>query len=226
MNKVSATILGITILMVGLSQFCERPVPVTVSTPVIVTLDYAVSATVLLKVTTKDEITGHGSGVLIDSCGTILTARHMLDQADKVEVILADGKSHKACNFWTSESADIGFCRIDPNGPTPYLYFASFPVMLGDTIRVIGAPCMPTLAGNVTQGIVSHVGRDTSIGYLFQLDATGAPGNSGGPVLNMKNEIVGIMVAGIYPGGGINAAIPLEQIMGAYWDYLESNCGR
>lgn len=220
--------LGIPVGMVVLSVVVQHPAPVPV---VSVTIDvaYAVNTTVTFTVTRTDGRQLVGSGAFVDPFGTIVTAGHVLTDAAVVAVKTADGSVYQACNFWVSKDSDLGFCKIDPKTPTPYLSFAKRTPRLGDVIRVIGTPHIGEnvdLSGTVTQGIVSCELRKHEDGYYMQIDAGAIPGNSGGPVVNTKYEIIGILVAGVGPGVEINFAVPLDEIITAMGLYLGEFCGR
>lgn len=181
-------------------------------TPPTPTLEEIVAATVTLKCVGEGNKEWSGSGAFIDECGTILTARHVLEGAVVIMVILDDGTIHPAADPYFLSAVDVGFCKFVGPQPKKVLRIATDSPKLGDTVRVIGSPMGLIFAGTVSQGIVSCTMRmHDGVEYL-QIDASAIPGNSGGPVVNLKGEIIGVLVAGIQAGIEINFAVPANQV--------------
>lgn len=158
---------------------------------------------------------GHGSCVAIDE-DLILTAGHCLDHGELwVEI---NERKFDILEQWTSEKYDIGFVRID--GKVPFVRLATSFGLL-DEVYLIGAPYDTKLRNSITKGIVSAFGRNMyGRECLIQVDAEGAPGSSGCPLLNIDGEIIGICVAGPNPGGGVTLCIPVWQVRSALRTYL------
>jgi len=209
----------------GLAVYCDHSEPLVVKSPVAIepmvmtvllplppTLVEQVQATVTLKCVGEGNREWSGSGIFIDDYGTILTARHVLEGAVVVMAILQDGTIHPAVDPYFLPAVDVGFCKFVGPQPKSFLKISEAPAALGDTVRVIGSPMGLIFAGSVSQGIVSCVMRmHDGIEYI-QIDASAIPGNSGGPVVNQKGEIVGVLVAGIQAGIEINFAVPANQV--------------
>jgi len=158
---------------------------------------------------------GTGSGFIIDANGVILTNAHVVAGADRVTVLLKDGRSFSGKVLGADPVTDVAVVRIDANGlPT---------VKLGDSDRLkpgewaiaIGNPL--GLDNTVTAGIISATGRtsaqigvpDKRVGFI-QTDAAINPGNSGGPLLNQRGEVIGMNTAIINGAQGLGFAIPIN----------------
>ena len=137
---------------------------------------------------------GIGSGVFVDSRGTILTNNHVVEGATQLNVYTNDGKKYTTGDIKTDKKTDLAVVRIRPDGPVPSLSFADSDEMeVGDRVLAIGAPY--GLAGSVTNGIISAKSRNLKLNMyedFLQTDAAVNPGNSGGPLVNMEGKIVGI----------------------------------
>ena len=160
---------------------------------------------------------GVGSGCIIDPRGYIITNNHVVADAERVEIILADGRRFVAKEIFLDPDTDLAVVRIDPEGATlPTAKLGdSDRVRVGDFVMAMGSPF--GLEQTVTLGIVSYKGRQTNIlgdwGFedFIQTDADINHGNSGGPLVNLFGEVVGIN-SNIYSltGGsaGLGFAIP------------------
>lgn len=161
---------------------------------------------------------GQGSGFIISKDGYILTNNHVVDNADKITVILSDEKEYEGELIGTDPQSDVALIKIDADKNLPTL-----PLGDSDTLEVaewviaIGNPF--GLSQTVTVGVVSAKGRN-QVGLndyenFIQTDAAINPGNSGGPLLNVHGEVVGINSA-LYSrtGGymGIGFAIPINMV--------------
>ena len=162
---------------------------------------------------------GSGSGSIIDTKGHILTNHHVVADAQKLEVTLADGSKWPAKLVGSDPDSDLAVIKID--APKEKLKVVpmgdSKNLRIGQKVLAIGNPF--GLQRTLTTGIVSSLGRTirsdvgTLIEDVIQTDAAINPGNSGGPLLNSDGEIVGINSAIISPSGGsvgIGFAIPVN----------------
>jgi serine protease Do len=154
-----------------------------------------------------------GSGVIIDPAGIVLTNHHVVSGADEVVVLLSDGRRLKATEIKMDDKSDLAVVRIDSQEPLPVAKLAdSDKLEIGDWVLAIGSPY--DLERTVSAGIISAKGR--SLGTLgrnnyLQTDAAINPGSSGGPLVNLEGEIVGINTAIFSRSGGnqgIGFAIP------------------
>lgn len=156
---------------------------------------------------------GDGSGVIMDAEGYIVTNYHVIGQADHVTVKLADGRTVNNVRIvGTDPPSDIAVLKINTPGLTAARWGDSDAVEVGDSVLAVGSPFR--LAHTVTAGILSAKGRrgivrDVDYQDFLQTDAAVNPGNSGGPLVNMNGEVVGINTA-IYGERyqGISFAIP------------------
>jgi serine protease Do len=165
----------------------------------------------------RTETTAAGSGFIIDPSGVIVTNRHVIDHASKIEVALADGSELPARVIGSDELTDVAVIQVTTPHPLPAVAWGDSRVVeVGDWVLAAGNPF--GLGGSVTAGIVSAMGRDLGAGpfdNFLQLDAPINPGNSGGPTFNMDGAVVGMTTAIVSPSGGsvgIGFAIPSEII--------------
>jgi len=153
-----------------------------------------------------------GSGFIIDKDGYIVTNNHVIDNADKIVVILNDEKEFEAQIIGRDKNTDLALIKIKSNHNLPVLGFGdSDSLKVGQWVVAIGNPF--GLEQTVTAGIVSAKGRVIGSGPyddFIQTDASINPGNSGGPLLNMNGEVVGINTAIVAGGQGIGFAIPVN----------------
>ena len=153
-----------------------------------------------------------GSGFIIDKDGYIVTNNHVIDNADKIVVILKDEKEFEAKIVGRDKNTDLALIKIESNHNLPVLGFGdSDALKVGQWVVAIGNPF--GLEQTVTAGIVSAKGRVIGSGPyddFIQTDASIDPGNSGGPLLNMKGEVIGINTAIVAGGQGIGFAIPVN----------------
>ncbi|SBV37890.1 serine endoprotease, periplasmic [uncultured Stenotrophomonas sp.] len=158
-----------------------------------------------------------GSGVIIDAAkGYVLTNHHVIENADDVQVTLADGRTVKAEFLGSDRDTDIALIRIPADKLTALPLGDSDQLRVGDFVVAIGNPF--GFSQTVTSGIVSAVGRSgiRGLGYqnFIQTDASINPGNSGGALVNLSGQLVGINTASFNPQGsmagniGLGLAIP------------------
>jgi S1-C subfamily serine protease len=162
---------------------------------------------------------GAGSGFVIDADGHILTNYHVVQGAETIEVTLGDQSRYKAKYIGADERNDIAVIQIDPKGRK----LAALPLgdsrnlLVGQRVLAIGNPF--GFQSTLTTGVVSSLGRtvqtgdNTFIDEAIQTDASINKGNSGGPLLNSRGEVIGINSAIFSPTGaaaGIGFAIPVN----------------
>ncbi len=147
--------------------------------------------------------TALGSGFLISADGYVVTNNHVIADADEIEIELRSGEKLPARLIGTDERTDIALLKIDADTPLPYVSFGDSDEMrVGDWVLAIGNPLGQGFS--VSAGIVSARGRELSGSYddFIQTDAAINRGNSGGPLFNMKGEVVGVNTAILSPSGG------------------------
>ncbi len=162
---------------------------------------------------------GTGSGFIVDDRGYILTNNHVVENAERLEVTLADKSTVPAQLVGRDPNSDLAVIRIHAPKEklTPLKLGDSRQVQIGQMAIAIGNPF--GLDRTITRGVVSALGRslksDTGrqIRNVIQTDAAINPGNSGGPLLNSRGEVIGINAAIFTPSGGsvgIGFAIPVN----------------
>jgi serine protease DegQ len=165
------------------------------------------------------------SGVIVSSEGYVLTNNHVVEEADDIELVLADGRRMRAAVRGSDPESDLAVLKIDGKN-LPVITFGQLEnVQVGDTVLAIGSPF--GFGSSVTHGIISALGR-SHLGInrfedFIQTDAAVNPGNSGGALVDSSGNLVGINSAIFSQSGGsqgIGFAIPvslaksvLEQII-------------
>ena len=154
-----------------------------------------------------------GSGFVIDPSGIVVTNNHVIGDANDISVIFADGTRLKADIVGKDSKVDLAVLRVKSDKPLKAVPFGdSDAIRPGDWVLAIGNPF--GLGGSVTAGIVSARGRNIESGpydNYIQTDASINKGNSGGPLFNLKGEVIGINTAILSPTGGsvgIGFAVP------------------
>jgi S1-C subfamily serine protease len=173
---------------------------------------------------------GAGSGAVIDSKGYILTNNHVIKDARRIEVTLADGSKWPGRLVGTDPDNDLAVIRIEAPAEKlkPIPLGSSSDLQVGQKVLAIGNPF--GLGETLTTGIISSLGRSirSDSGFLMedliQTDAAINPGNSGGPLLDSEGRIIGINTAIFSPSGGsvgIGFAIPVDAARRILPDLLE-----
>ena len=154
-----------------------------------------------------------GSGFIIDKSGKIVTNNHVVEDAEDISVELSDGRKMKAVLVGRDEKTDLALLKIDAKGDLPTVAFGdSDTARVGEWVVAVGNPF--GVGQTATAGIISAHHRNIGAGPyddFLQLDAPINRGNSGGPTLNLKGEVIGINTAIFSPSGGsvgIGFAIP------------------
>jgi S1-C subfamily serine protease len=182
-------------------------------------------ANILTKATEYDffmdpvPVEGAGSGFVIDPRGYILTNYHVVEGAQSIEVVLGDQSRHPAKFIGADQRNDVALVKIDPKGkPLVALHLGdSSAIQVGQKVLAIGNPF--GFQSTLTTGVISALGRtvqtsqNTFIEEAIQTDAAINRGNSGGPLINSRGEVIGINSAIYTPTGttaGIGFAIPIN----------------
>lgn len=165
---------------------------------------------------------GVGSGIVVDSArGIIVTNLHVIENAEKIQIILADGQSYKARLLGLDKETDMAVLQLTaPPSSLPSIPFGdSSKLEVGQKVLAIGNPF--GLNRTLTSGIISSLERNVKSpsGYvlrgLIQTDAAINPGNSGGPLLDADGRLIGINTQILSASGdsaGIGFAVPINQI--------------
>lgn len=175
------------------------------------------------------EQVGTGSGVIISEDGFIVTNNHVVAGATEIEVTVGENKTFKADIVGTDPTTDVALLKIDAKGLPTIPMGDSDQLRLGEWVLAIGSPY--GLTSTITAGIVSAKGRsmpnysgEFKIESFIQTDAAVNPGNSGGALVNIKGELVGINTAIISQTGsytGYSFAIPVNIVKKIAADFKE-----
>ncbi|MFH1709004.1 MAG: trypsin-like peptidase domain-containing protein [Planctomycetota bacterium] len=166
---------------------------------------------------------GDGSGMVVDTAGHILTNQHVVRECDRIEVVFADGREFTAVVVGADEETDIALLMISAPDVdlVPVILGSSADVAVGEWVVAIGNPF--GFENTVTTGVVGALYRATPVAgdqyqNFIQTDAAINRGNSGGPLVNLKGEVIGMntaIVTGDTQGGGstgLGFAIPVDTL--------------
>jgi serine protease Do len=155
---------------------------------------------------------GAGSGFIIDADGSILTNHHVVDRAERITVKLSDGRTMRARLIGSDPDTDIALIKVDGQGGLPVAPLGdSSTLRMGEWVCAIGNPL--GYEHTVTVGVVSFLGRklfDMSLDNYIQTDAAINFGNSGGPLINARGEVIGINAAISSRASSIGFAVPIN----------------
>jgi S1-C subfamily serine protease len=165
-------------------------------------------------------VEGAGSGFVIDPRGYVLTNNHVVEGAENIQVTLGDRSHYVARLIGTDPRNDIALLKIDPKGKSiaALVLGDSMNLQVGQSVIAIGNPF--GFSGTLTKGVISALGRTvqtsetSAIDQAIQTDAAINRGNSGGPLLNSRGEVIGINTAIFTPSGttaGIGFATPINM---------------
>jgi serine protease Do len=167
-----------------------------------------------------------GSGFFISAEGIVVTNNHVIEDADQIEVILQDGTRMAATLVGRDEPTDLAVLRVKAGRPLPFVKWGdSAHARVGDWVLAIGNPF--GLGGSVSAGIISARNRNINEGRyddFIQTDAAINRGNSGGPLFNMKGDVIGVNTAIISPSGGsigIGFSVPADLASGVVTQLLQ-----
>ncbi|XBQ16195.1 MAG: Do family serine endopeptidase [Oceanicaulis sp.] len=164
------------------------------------------------------EVNSLGSGVIVDASGVIVTNNHVVQGAQDLRVVLADRREFEAELLLADERTDLAVLKIDAGDDLPVLpYDEAGDAEVGDLVLAIGNPF--GVGQTVTSGIVSALARTdvgiTDYAFFIQTDAAVNPGNSGGALVDMDGELIGVNTAIFSRSGGSNGigfAVPVEMV--------------
>lgn len=166
------------------------------------------------------DVSGVGSGVIIDSNGYILTNSHVIadGNAKEITVLFENGEHVIGSVLWNDVSLDLAIVKVNVNNLPVAELGDSDDLEVGEIAIAIGNPLGLEFERTVTSGIISGPNRSVTvenrvvIDNLIQTDASINPGNSGGPLLNGKGQVIGINTAKISSGEGLGFAIPINEV--------------
>lgn len=155
---------------------------------------------------------GTGSGFIIDADGSILTNHHVIDRAERIMVKLSDGRTLRARVIGADPDTDVALIKVDDQRGLPVAPIGdSGTLRMGEWVCAIGNPL--GYEHTVTVGVVSFIGRklfDASLDNYIQTDAAINFGNSGGPLINSRGEVIGINSAVSSRASNIGFAVPIS----------------
>lgn len=161
-------------------------------------------------------VRGMGSGIIFDSNGGILTNHHIVEGAERVEVVTADGKKFQGEVLGTDAMSDVAVIRVDGENLSAVKLGDSDKLVVGQIAIAIGNPYGFLLPGpTATVGVISALKRHIHVENrmyedLIQTDASINPGNSGGPLVDSSGSVIGVNTANIPFAQGIGFAIPIN----------------
>jgi serine protease Do len=169
----------------------------------------------------KGVASGVGTGIIVDEKGYILTNSHVVSDgtAEKIVVQLTDGREVTGTVLWNDKNIDLAIVKIEANNLTAAELGDSEDVRIGSYAVAIGNPLGLAFDRSLTQGVISGLNRTITVSDgqnqitmdgLLQTDASINSGNSGGPLLNSKGQVIGINSAKAQSGEGLGFAIPIN----------------
>jgi S1-C subfamily serine protease len=185
--------------------------PITTSLPSISDVVAKVSPSVVRVITSS----GTGSGMIIDIAGSVLTNNHVVEDSKNITVMLNDGRKLSASVQGRDEITDLAILKVSGNNMPTVTFVDSSRLGQGEEVLAIGYPLDLEGSSTISKGIISAFRNEGGVDYI-QTDAAVNPGNSGGPLINLKGEVVGIntmtiRVANGLPIQGLNFAISINS---------------
>jgi S1-C subfamily serine protease len=176
-----------------------------------------------------------GSGIIVDHLGTVVTNAHVVADANRLTGTTSDGEVHNLTLIGVDSDFDIAILQIDHEGEEGMPAYREIDwgntndLMIGESVVVIGSSL--SFENSVTTGVVSAVertinvsGREKPYFGMIQTDAAINRGNSGGPLVNIRGELIGVTTLIASEGGGsdgIGFAIPVERVRQVYNEFIE-----
>ena len=162
--------------------------------------------------------TATGTGIVMTEDGYLVTNYHVVSGAKQILVLMTSGEEYEAVSVGGDETSDLAVLKIDASGLTPAEFGSSDDMEVGDSVVAIGDPLGTELRGTMTDGIICGMQRDVHVGdrtmNLMQTNAALNSGNSGGPLVNMAGQVIGIntmkLSSNYTPVEGIGFAIPIS----------------
>ena len=170
---------------------------------------------------------GTGTGIIMSEDGYIITNAHVIEDGNQITVTLNDGTEYQAQVVGSDSKVDIAVIKVEATCLTAGNFGDSDSLVHGEPAIVIGNPLGMDFAGTITDGIISSTSREVKIdNYIMNLLQTNAAvnrGNSGGPLINCRGEIVGVVSAKISVDDveGIGFAIPINTALNVANDFIE-----
>lgn len=193
-------------------------------------VDSVVTVNVTIDVRGPGDLTGSGSGIVLDADGTIVTNAHVVSDATLVTVTFTDGSTIAAEVVGVDEANDVAVLAVDASDLSPISVGSTAELAVGNPLIAVGNPLGLEGGPSVTVGIVSALGRvledgSVSLADVIQTDAAITEGSSGGALLDANGRLVGMTTAvGVSSVGveGIGFAIPVETVVTAVAQLIPS----
>ncbi|MCD8107132.1 MAG: trypsin-like peptidase domain-containing protein [Oscillospiraceae bacterium] len=186
-----------------------------------------VSPSVVGVSSTTDSGSATGTGIILTEDGYILTCAHVVEDATSIAIVDADMNQYEATLIGEDSQSDIAVLKIDAEGLTAAELGTSSDLKVGEAAIVIGNPLGYDLYGSMSVGIVSGLNRTLNINgqdmTLIQTDASVNSGNSGGPMVNVYGQVIGIISAKVSSsyGEGLGFAIPIDDALPIINDLIQ-----
>jgi S1-C subfamily serine protease len=171
----------------------------------------------------RSQGTATGTGFVVDGDGHVLTAAHVVDNASSITLTFHDGATRKATLLGKDDATDVAVLKVDPSGLKlhPLTLGSSAAMQVGDAVAAIGDPF--GYDRSLSTGVVSGLDRTIqapngfTVAHAIQTDAALNPGNSGGPLLNARGEVIGIADQIATNGAaesstGVGFAVPIDLV--------------
>jgi serine protease Do len=233
-SLVTLSCLVLIVILAGCTGTAGETTPDTSQFSFSDTVDKVMPSVVFIFVEMEEDIFGRvvsasGSGVILSSDGYILTNRHVVKGANRIEVTLQDRSVYEASDVWMDDILDLAVVKIEAQNLKAAEFGDPASIRVGDWAIALGHPLglSPEEGGaTVTVGVVSNLGRSLYIGRVpyydvIQIDTAINPGNSGGPLVNTRGEVIGINSAGAGEAQNINFAINVRTARRVFEDLVE-----
>jgi len=167
----------------------------------------------------------HGTGIIINSNGWIVTNAHVVDEMSNIAVVTASGQQYKAKTTFIDVESDIALIKISATHLPTAVLAVKPNIQVGQTVIAIGTPISFSLRNSVSMGVISGIDRSINSTYrLLQTDAAINPGNSGGPLINLQGEVIGINSLKYADAGidNLGFSIPVDTVnyvIGQFFKY-------
>ena len=177
----------------------------------------------------EQDVSGTGSGVIIDRDGFILTNSHVIanGNANEIIVLLNEDEQAEAELLWHDPILDLAILKVNKSNLPVSILGDSDELQIGELAVAIGNPLGLNFQRTVTSGVVSGLNRTITVDgnvieNLIQTDASINPGNSGGPLLNSRGQVIGINTAKVQTGEGLGFAIPINDVKRIAQEVIET----
>lgn len=157
----------------------------------------------------SDYVSSLGSGFYIDDKGTLVTNYHVIEDCSRADVTTSDGGTYKVTNILGYDK-DLDIVILATSKKNSTAVATSSIVTTGETVYALGSSL--GLTGTLSEGLISAAERNINNHTYIQISAPISPGNSGGPVVNVRGEVIGVACAGLEDGQNLNLAIPISVL--------------